>query len=149
MLYKFKPSVEKKYLILISGLLWSAAGIILNWIAIKLMPQLSIIQIVATYILGIMLGFTITKFGFSKLAIKNALRINSYPESVCVFAFQRWQMYLLIVFMMSLGIFMRSTSLIPKYLLAPMYVGIGTALIISSGVYYQNYSKVNAGNEIT
>lgn len=141
MLNKFKPSIKKKYLILISGLLWNGAGIFLNVIALRWITQLSKMQIFTSYVVGIFLGLSISKFGFSKLAKKNIIRINSYSETVCVFAFQRWKMYFLIVFMMSLGIFMRTTSLIPKYLLLPMYIGIGTALFISSFVYYYNFVK--------
>jgi ATP/ADP translocase len=53
-------------------------------------------------------------------------------------------MYFLIVFMMSMGIFMRTTNFIPKYLLAPMYVAIGLALFLGSFVYYKSlFTKEN------
>jgi len=83
------------------------------------------------------MGTIISFFGFSKLAKKNANRIMEYPEKVCIFAFQRWQMYILVVIMMSMGFFMRTTNFIPKYILAPVYVGIGLALFVSSFVYYK------------
>lgn len=134
---KFKPSVNKKFLILLSGAMWSGVGILLNWIAAKWLPNLEQWQIVLTYSLGVVLGLTIAKFGFSKLAKKNCDRILKYSKKVCIFAFQRWQMYLLIVFMMTMGIYMRTSGLIPKFLLAPVYVGIGLALFIGSFVYYR------------
>ncbi len=134
---KFKPSVNRKILILLSGIMWSGVGILLNWIAAKWLPELEQWQIIFTYSLGIVLGLVIAKFGFSKLAQKNCDRILGYPKKVCLFAFQRWQMYILIVFMMSMGIYMRTSGLIPKFLLAPVYVGIGLALFIGSFVYYK------------
>jgi hypothetical protein len=137
MISKFKPAVKRKCLILISGIMWSSVGILLNWIASKWLLEFKQWQIAFTYLVGISAGIIIAKFGFGKLAQKNNNRIMNYPEKVCVFAFQRWQMYFLIAFMMSLGIFMRTSSLIPKYLLAPMYVGIGTALFLGSFVYYK------------
>ncbi len=144
MLNKFKPSVNKKHLILISGIMWSGVGVLLNWIASKWLPSFEQWQIIFTYALGIVMGVIISIFGFSKLAKKNNDRIMAYPEKVCVFAFQRWQMYFLIVFMMSMGIFMRTTNFIPKYLLAPMYVGIGLALFLGSFVYYKSlFTKEN------
>ncbi len=138
MLNKFKPSVNKKHLILISGIMWSGVGVLLNWIASKWLPAFEQWQIIFTYSIGIVMGIIIATFGFSKLAKKNRDRIMGYPDKVCLFAFQRWQMYFLIVFMMSMGIFMRSSGFIPKYLLAPIYVGIGLALFIGSFVYYKS-----------
>lgn len=137
MLNKFKPSINKKYLILISGVLWSGIGVLLNWIAFKWVLDFEQWQIIFTYSIGILMGLIIASFGFSKLAKKNIDRIMRYPEKVCVFGFQRWQMYIMIVIMMSMGLFMRTTTLIPKYLLAPVYVSIGLALFISSFVYYK------------
>lgn len=137
LLYKLKPAVNRKFLLLVAGILWSSVGVLLNWIALKWINNFDQIQIVATYIVGVLAGFNIAYWGFRNLAKINSLRILGYPEKVCVFAFQRWQMYFLVVFMMSLGIFMRSTTLIPKFLLAPMYVAIGFGLFISSFVYYK------------
>ena len=150
MLNNFKPSVKKKCLILISGLMWSGVGVLLNWIASKWLPAFEQWQIVFTYVVGILMGLIIATFGFRKLAKKNSDRIMGYPEKVCVFAFQRWQMYILIAVMMGMGFFMRTTSLIPKYLLAPVYVGIGFALFIASFVYYKSlFTKRDGKSKLT
>jgi len=131
------PAVSKKWLILISGILWSGTGILLIWIASKWFTLFDSRQMIFALTAGPVLGLVIAWFGFKKLAHKNADRISSYPEKVCIFAFQRWQMYFLILFMMSLGIFMRNTALIQKFLLAPVYIGIGSALFLASFVYYK------------
>jgi len=135
---RLKPSVNKKWLILISGILWSVVGVLLNWIASKWLPNFELWQITFTYVFGVLLGATISISGLNRLAGKNRDRILEYPEKVCVFAFQRWQMYILIVVMMCIGFFIRTTTFIPKYLLALVYVGIGLALFISSFVYYKS-----------
>jgi hypothetical protein len=132
-----KPAVPKKWLILVSGILWSATGILLIWISSQWFAGFEQWQKILALMAGLMLGLIITWFGFRKLARKNADRISAYPDKVCLFAFQRWQMYILIVVMMSMGIFMRSTALIPKYLLAPVYIGIGSALFWASFVYFK------------
>jgi hypothetical protein len=134
-----RPAVHKKWLIFASAIMWSGVGVLLNWIATKWLSEFEQWQIIFTYSLGILAGLIIAKFGFSKLAAKNRDRIMGYPEKVCAFAFQRWQMYILILFMMGMGIFMRTSGLIPKFLLAPVYVGIGLALFIGSFVYYKNF----------
>jgi predicted permease len=143
-----KPSVNKKYLILISGIMWSGVGILLNYIASKWLNGFEQWQIVFTYFVGIIMGSIIAWFGFRKLARKNSNRIMEYPEKVCIFAFQRWQMYILVVIMMSMGFFMRTTNFIPKYLLAPVYVGIGLALFFGSFVYYKSlFDKKNTNSK--
>jgi hypothetical protein len=136
---KLKPAVHKKWLIFTSGLMWSGVGILLNWFAYRWLPAFERWQVFFAYGLGTIAGVIIVKFGFGKLAVKNRNRINDYPEKVCLFAFQRWQMYILIVVMMSMGIFMRTSGLIPKYLLAPVYIGIGLALFLGSFVYYKEF----------
>ncbi len=135
-----KPAVSKKWLILISGILWSGTGFLLIGIASKWFALLNSWQVIFAMTAGPVLGLVIAWFGFKNLAHKNANRISAYPDKVCVFAFQRWQMYFLITFMIGLGIFMRSSGLIPKFLLAPVYIGIGSALFFASFVYYKRVS---------
>ena len=131
------PKVHKYFLVLISGLLWTGVGLFLNSLAFKWFTVLSNNEIYFAIGAGLLLGGIIAYFGFSGLAIKNINRINQYQkDKVCVWAFQKWTTYLLIVFMMSLGIFMRNTPYIPKYLLSPMYIGIGSALFFASSHYY-------------
>ena len=78
---------------------------------------------------GVLLAIVIYKFGFSKLAKENIHRIIDLPaEKPCIFAFQKWSSYPLIAGMISLGIFLRKHSAIPKPYLAVMYIGIGGSL---------------------
>jgi hypothetical protein len=136
-----KPAVKNHILFLISAIIWSGVGLMLIVIASKWFPLLSGSQIVFALIAGLVLGAIISWFGFNKLARKNVKRILIYPKNVCVFAFQRWQMYPTVLVMMSLGIFMRTSSFIPKYLLIPFYIGLGLALFNSSFVYYKIFLK--------
>ncbi len=131
------PRVHKHILVFVSGILWSGVGLFLISLAFRWFNQLSNNQIIAACIGGVLLGITIAYFGFGGLATKNIIRIDQYQKNVCFWAFQKWTTYILIVFMMSLGIFMRKTPYIPKYLLSPMYIGIGSALFIASFRYYQ------------
>ena len=132
------PRVERKWLIIISGAMWSCVGIFLNILSYGWLKSFNNNQVILSIIIGIFTGWVIAYFGFSNLAIKNVSRILAYPKKVCIFAFQEWESYILIVFMMSLGIYIRTTGLIPKIILAPMYIGIGTALFLASFKYYKN-----------
>ena len=140
-LYRLKPAVNRIWLILISGLMWSVVGIFLNILAFNWFKSLNNKQLIISIIVGISDGLIIAKFGFGNLADKNINRILSYPKEACVFAFQEWKSYILIAIMMSMGIYMRTSGLIPTYILAPMYIGIGTALFLASFKYYRNLNK--------
>ncbi|RLE00350.1 MAG: hypothetical protein DRJ13_08740 [Bacteroidetes bacterium] len=86
---------------------------------------------------GIGLAYLIFRFGFSRLARKNSLRINNLDvEKPCLFAFQEWHSYPLIAVMIGLGITLRNYAPIPKPLLGIMYIGIGGGLGLSSFRYY-------------
>ena len=135
---RLNPRVDRKWLIIISGVMWTCVGIFLNILAYGWLKSFNITQVILSVFIGILAGWLIAYFGFSNLANKNVSRIFAYPKKVCVFAFQEWKSYILIVFMMSLGIFIRTTGLIPKIILAPMYIGIGTALFLASFKYYKN-----------
>ena len=133
-----KPSVHRNFLIFISAIMWTGVGILLNSFAYKWFPLLNQKQIIFAIIFGILLGLSITIFGFSKIVKKNIKRINNLPEKPCIFAFQAWHTYILIIGMMSLGIFLRNLSFFPKSILTPMYIGIGFALFSSSFIYYRD-----------
>ena len=135
---KLKPAVNRKWLFIISGLMWSGVGIFLNILAFGWLRDFNNMQILISVIFGLLAGLTITRFGFGNIAYKNVNRILAYPKQACIFAFQEWKSYILIVVMMSLGIFLRSKNLIPKFILAPIYIGIGTALFLASFKYYRN-----------
>lgn len=136
-----KPAVHKRWLLLVSGLLWSGTGIMLNSFAYRWTDQFNSFELLIIITCGILLSMAITIFGFRHIAAKNIARIQSLPASVCVFAFQAWESYFLILVMMSMGIFLRTSPIFPKLLLAPMYIGIGAALFINSFPYYIKFNK--------
>lgn len=132
------PKVGKHILILISGLLWSIVGIMLISIASGWLTELSLAYQTIGISTSLISGLVITRFGFSKIALKNIERIHQYKKKiVCVWAFQKWSSYILIAFMMSLGIFLRNASYIPRVILLIIYFSIGMALFLSSILYYR------------
>jgi hypothetical protein len=133
---KLTPSVKGYWLLLLSGLLWSIVGIALcitatQWLAESVWPY----SLVAA-IIGFALGKAIHQYGFSRIARKNIQRIIELQGRVCLFAFQTWRSYLLIVTMMSIGLVLRHCSA-PKLILSIIYLTIGTALTFSSILYYE------------
>jgi hypothetical protein len=134
---KLYPAVSKFWLHLLAGVMWSGVGVMLIAIASRWLGLVSLLQAVLLVLAGLALAAAIYFFGFSKMALKNVRRINAYlQERVCLFAFQRWTSYPLVLFMVSLGIYLRIYSPFPKPLLAILYFGIGGGLFLSSLHYY-------------
>ena len=124
---KYNPAVKKIWLQLAAGLMWSGVGIMLALILLA----------------GLSLGTAIYLFGFSKLARKNIRRIDALEKArVCLFAFQEWKSYPLVLFMIGLGLYLRIYSPIPKPLLAILYLGLGIGLFASSIHYYRRLAAM-------
>ncbi len=132
-----KPGLPKNWLLSIAGLMWTGVGIFLvslawDWI---FNPTVNVTWIY--WLPGLFLAGLIYYFGFSRLARKNSLRIqNLSDEKPCLFAFQEWHSYPLVLFMIALGITLRKYTPIPKPLLGILYIGIGGGLGSASIHYY-------------
>ncbi len=141
-LKKWKPAVSKGWLYGAAGLMWSAVGIFLNSLAYGWLEPLKWTRSLPLVLVGVALAYSIYYFGFSNLADKNIQRIQVIrSEKVCFFAFQQWHSYPLVAFMVSLGIFLRVYSPIPKPYLALMYIGIGGGLFLASFHYYGHLTR--------
>jgi hypothetical protein len=136
-----KIAVHKNWLLIASGILWSGVGILLINLAARWLMLIQGLPLVFSVIGGLVLGSAIAFFGFRHIALKNISRIEAYQDKVCFFAFQRWQSYFLILVMMSMGIFLRTTNVLPKPYLATLYIGIGMALFSCSFLYYRRFYK--------
>ncbi|MFO7754561.1 MAG: hypothetical protein R6V34_01110 [Bacteroidales bacterium] len=136
----FKPSVRKKYLILISGVIWILIGLLLNHYAFNWLKDKSYANTYIYIISGIALALIIHHFGFLRVVDKNLGRIKTLNPETCVFAFMSWKSYLLVALMMAMGIALRHSTL-PRNLLSVMYIGIGLALILSSIRYIRVFLK--------
>jgi hypothetical protein len=144
-LSKLYPATNKKWLQLAAGLMWSGVGIMLIAFASRWLKLVDWTTMLLLIFAGMVLGAVIYLFGFSKLARKNISRINAYTKDRnCLFAFQEWKTYPLVVFMVFLGIYLRIYSPVPKPILAIAYLGLGFSLFASSLLYYRQFGCPNA-----
>jgi hypothetical protein len=133
---KWTPATKKIWLHLTAGIMWSGVGILLvafaaTWLG--LVPSWTVILFIFA---GLLLAAAIYSFGFSKLALNNVQRIINIPKDrVCLFAFQKWTSYPLVLVMVAMGIYLRHYSPIPKPYLAILYIGLGASLFVSSLQY--------------
>ncbi len=140
-LEKFDPAVDKRFLIIISGLVWSIVGIILCNLAVGWLLQTTDQKAVFLGLAGTFLALLIHHLGFLKLVDSNIDRILAKKDKVCFFAFQPWKSYLLIIIMITMGLVLRSSQL-PRPYLAVIYLGFGGAMFLSSIRYFRVFLKL-------
>jgi hypothetical protein len=132
---KLKPAVSRFWLVSLAGLLWSAVGLMLCRLAYLWLTAVPWGGALFLGISGIVLALIVHRFGFSRIAVKNIDRIRQFSEKGCLFAFQAWKSYLIIVIMVALGLLLRHSPL-PKQYLAVVYLAVGGALFLASFHYY-------------
>lgn len=134
------PFVNRRWLMLAAGVLWSAVGIMLSIMACYWISGLDWPLNGIGVFVGFGSGVAIYRYGFSKIALKNIGRIEEKPDLACFFAFLSWRSYLLILLMILLGHTIRHAHL-PLVVPAVIYAGIGTGLALASGLYYHRFSS--------
>ena len=135
---KFKPGVGKIWLYFSAAVVWSAVGIYLDYLAASWLIEVNQISTIIFISCGLLLAAAIYLIMFKRFADLNIARISAMTgERICIFAFQRWTSYPLVVIMMSMGIYLRVYSPIPKPYLAILYIGIGSSLLFASWRYYR------------
>jgi hypothetical protein len=128
------PAVPRSWLQILAGLAWTGVGLMLGRLAANWLIAYPLLTAVVTGFTGLLLAILISIF-FSAMAQKNVARIRELPEKACLFAFQQWYSYPLVIFMVTLGLLLRHSEL-PRHLLAILYLGIGGGLMLASRHYY-------------
>jgi len=140
-LEKFKPAVSKYLLMALAGLMWGVVGIMLCRMAFIWLRAVPVRWALSLGSLGLISALAAYRFGFSKIALKNIFRLCLLPDKTCIFAFQAWKSYLIIIFMVTLGLTLRHSPF-PKHFLAVIYETIGGALLFSSFHFYGRIWRV-------
>ena len=145
-LEKFKPAVSKYWLMALAGIMWSGVGIMLCRLAVIWLSPVPRTWAWSLGLLGFIGAIVVYRFGFSKIALKNITRLCFLPDTTCIFAFQAWKSYLIIIIMVALGLTLRHSPM-PKRFLAVIYETIGGALFFSSFHFYERIWRVKIRKE--
>lgn len=141
----YKPTVPKRYLLLIAAIVWTLAGSMLLFRGFSMLLLFQHLLWLKT-ILSLCSGILFFVFLFSKISLKHAQRILNMPvERPCVFSFFNIRSYVMMTAMISMGITLRKTGLVPLQYLSCFYVAMGTPLLLSAFRFYYNsihYKKV-------
>ena len=138
---RIKPAVSKYWLIALAGFMWSGVGIILCRLAYIWLTTVKWQWSLPLGSIGFALSLAAYRYGFSGIAHKNINRLCNLSNKSCIFAFQAWRSYLIIIIMIFIGIVLRHSPL-PKHFIAIIYMTIGGALFLSSLHYYHRILMV-------
>lgn len=87
------------------------------------------------------LVFTFFSLMFKKVSNKHLIRIKNYPDKVLFFKFFDLKTYFLIIFMMSMGIFLRVKNILSFSFTFFFYLGLGSALFFYGSMFLIFYFK--------
>ena len=135
--------VSKPVLLFTAGLLWMLAGINILRIGIEAFSACLHQGKVAVLLiaLGALLIFAGFSMMFRRIVKKHQKRIMGYPEQKqSIFRCFDRKGYLLMIFMMTLGITLRASNLLPTVFFAVFYNGLGSALCFG-GLMFVKYLK--------
>jgi len=120
---------SKKGLLLFTTFIWSIATYMLLYRAYTWSNLFTLHQLIFLLSIGVAIALFKIRFIFHKVAVQNYNRILKLNNSqLTLWQFQNTRSKIMIVFMMSLGIFLRRFSFISIKVLMPLYLGIGLAM---------------------
>ena len=128
--------VKNKTLLLIAGVVWQIAGF--NVIRLGILSYMAIDRIWYLYLLSIVI-FCLFGLMFYKMSDKHTNRILNYEDDRPFWHFFDLKSYLIMIFMMSGGIGLRASGLVPYTFIAFFYSGLGCALALAGIVFVKNY----------
>lgn len=136
-----KPDIEKRNLLVVMAAVWSIGGIILFYRGVTTIFYSDNLIGLKLFI-GIFFGVIFYYFMFSKIVIKHTTRlVNIENEKPCLFSFINLRSYFLMVLMISTGVFLRKSEVIPLEYLSGFYIVMGTPLLISAFRFF--YFRIN------
>ena len=132
-------TVTKRHLLLEAALIWTFAGGMLLYrgsVMLILTAGFSWMRIIICLICGLLFF----RFVFSKISRKHVNRIiNLQGVRHRFYEFFNSRSYLMMLGMISLGIILRKTSIVPLSALSLAYITMGIPLLLSSIRFYHSW----------
>lgn len=133
--------VKKNILYLLAGLFWLIAGVNVVRIGVDVMhdPE-SRLFVFLTLILIIF--FLFFQFIFARIVRENVSRIEQLDDDrVPFWLFMDKKGYIIMSFMITLGVTVRYLNLLPDFFISFFYIGLGGALTLTAFKYIPHYFK--------
>ena len=132
--------VKKNTLLLLVCLIWLVAGFNVLKIGLTTYPGYAT---VINVILSIVVFCVFQKFIFGKLVNKHSTRINSYSDEEKYFFLMFFDVksFIIIAVIMAGGILIRKFNLLPDWIIAFFYTGLGASLFLAGLLFGYNFLK--------
>lgn len=131
--------VKKNTLLLIACFVWTAAGF--NILRIGIMAYASYLSLLNIILSAAVFGI-FQYFIFGRLVKKHTKRISDYEEEKHFFLkFFDLKSFIIMAFMMTGGIYLRTSGLGPERFIAVFYSGLGSSLFLAGILFGINYFK--------
>ncbi|WP_312694466.1 hypothetical protein [Caproiciproducens sp.] len=131
--------VQKKYLLLIAGIVWGIAGF--NILRIGVMAYsgyLSALNVIISIVVFALFRALI----FSKMVRKHTIRIKGYPDEKQFFLrFFDIKAFCIMAFMITFGVGLRMSGICPDVFIAVFYSGLGASLFTAGVLFEINFIK--------
>lgn len=134
-------AVNKRTLLLVAGVIWGFAGFRVFAIG-EGDVSLNRGSIILSLVFSIIIFYIFFNFIFKRMSRKHTKRIiNSKLKKQCIFSFFDIKGYLIMGFMMSFGIIVRSLGIFNPVAIGTFYMGLGAALFFGGIIFLINYIK--------
>ena len=133
--------VQKRTLLLIAGLVWGFAGFRVFTIGISDVFN-NKGNFILSLVFSVIVFFIFFKFIFSKMSIKHTKRIlKSEKKKQCIFSFFDIKGYIIMGFMITFGVLVRSAGIFNPIYIGTFYIGLGFALFIAGVLFIFNFLR--------
>jgi len=135
--------VAKRHLLLANAIVWGAPGIKILITGIQsyllIWPSKNIVWLA----LGTVAVLAVFNWMFSFFVKKYSRRIQDFKEDKkSLFAFLPLKGWIIVIFMMCLGISLNFIPGVPTEFFASFYSGLGPALIVAGATFFANWLKL-------
>lgn len=133
--------VKNTTLLLIACIVWAIAGFNVLRIGILAYPgNMTVFNLIFTVII-----FAIFQFGiFGRMVVKHTRRILGYEEPQLFIKFFDLKSFIIMAFMISLGVYIRVSGFTPDHCIAVFYTGLGSSLFLAGILFGANFLKSRA-----
>jgi hypothetical protein len=138
-LQRYKPGVSIRTHLLLGALIWTVVGFFLltnGFVLVSLESHL------LYGLSGLLLGTVKTFFILDRVARKNIKRIKEFEDKVCFGSVYSLKTWLLVIGMIILGRFLRTTVL-PGEVVGLIYTAVGWALMLSSRLMWIEWNRTS------
>jgi hypothetical protein len=134
------PRIGRRYLFIVAAMVWTFAGSMLLFRGVLLFMDDNYLIWFRSGI-SIIGGILFYRLLFSNISRKHTSRIADMPlERPCLFSFFNFRSYILMTLMITAGITLRKSGILPPLYLSVIYVTMGIPLFISSFRFYYAFA---------